>query len=332
MNVAQTHDAIDNILLDGWQRDFPLVSHPFAAIGQILELNETEVIARLDRLTANGVITRVGATVRPNTIAASTLAAIAVPPERIDEIAAIIGAEQGVNHSYLREHHWNMWFVATAPDTENLQSTLARIETRSGLRVLDLRLLRAFNIDLGFNLTAPQAAKPDRGLLKALTLSDTDRRIMQTLSKGLPLTPQPFADLADDLAQSEADLIARIKTLSDAGYLTRIGVIVRHRALGWSSNAMVVWRVPIDHVVAAGEQLAVIPGVTLCYQRKTVPDVWPYTLYSMIHARSRTQAHEVLEQAKSLPALKNVPHEALFSTHCFKQTGAMIAYPKEAVS
>lgn len=332
MNVAQTHDAIDKSLLDGWQRDFPLVSRPFAAIGQTLGLNDTEVITRLSRLTANGVITRVGATVRPNTIAASTLAAIAVPPERIDEVASIIGAEQGVNHSYLREHHWNMWFVATAPDTENLQSTLARIETRSGLRVLDLRLLRAFNIDLGFNLTAPQAAKPDRGLLKALTLNDTDRRIMQTLSKGLPLTPQPFADLAHDLAQSEADLIARIKTLSDAGYLTRIGVIVRHRALGWSSNAMVVWRVPIDHVVAAGEQLAVIPGVTLCYQRKTVPDVWPYTLYSMIHARSRTQAHEVLEQAKSLPALKNVPHEALFSTHCFKQTGAMIAYPKEAVS
>ncbi len=332
MNVVQAHDEIDKRLLDGWQRDFPLVSHPFAVIGQALELNDTEVIARLSHLVTSGAITRVGATVRPNTIAASTLAAIAVPPERIEEVAAIIGAEQGVNHSYLREHHWNLWFVATAPDADSLQSTLERIKTRSGLRVLDLRLLQAFNIDLGFNLNTPQAAKPDCGLLKTLTLNDADRRIMQTLSKGLPLTPQPFTQLAQDLAQPEVDLIARIQTLSDAGYLTRIGVIVRHRALGWSSNAMVVWQVPVDRVVAAGEQLAVLPGITLCYQRKTAPDVWPYTLYSMIHARSRAQALEVLEQAKALPALKGIAHEALFSTHCFKQTGAMIAYPKEAVS
>lgn len=332
MNVAQAHDEIDKRLLDGWQRDFPLVSHPFAVIGQALGLEGDEVIARLGRLQASGAITRVGATVRPNTIAVSTLAAIAVPPERIDEVAAIISAEQGVNHSYLREHHWNLWFVATAPDADSLQSTLDRIKTRSGLRVLDLPLLRAFNIDLGFDLNAPQAAKPDCGLLKTLSLNDADRRIMQALSKGLPLVSQPFSDLAHDLAQSEANLIARIETLSEAGYLTRIGVIVRHRALGWSSNAMVVWKVPVDRVVAAGEQLAVLPGITLCYQRKTAPDVWPYTLYSMIHARSRAQALEVLSQATALPALKDVPHEALFSTHCFKQTGAMIAHPKEAVS
>jgi len=329
MNVAQAHDEIDKRLLDGWQRDFPLVSRPFAVIGQALGLTDTEVIARLNHLVASGAVTRVGATVRPNTIAASTLAAIAVPPERIDEVAAIISAEQGVNHSYLREHNWNLWFVATAPDADSLQSTLTRIKTRSGLRVLDLPLLQAFNIDLGFNLTAPQTTKPDCGLLKTLTLSETDRRIMQVLSKGLPLVPQPFAALANDLAQTEADLIARIQTLSDAGYLTRIGVIVRHRALGWSSNAMVVWQVPVDRVGAAGEQLAVLPGITLCYQRKIAPDVWPYTLYSMIHARSRAQALEVLTRAKALPSLKGIPHEALFSTHCFKQTGAMIAHPKE---
>lgn len=330
MTVAQAHDEIDKRLLDGWQRDFPLVSRPFAVIGQTLGLRESEVIARFNHLIASGAITRVGATVRPNTIAVSTLAAMAAPPERIDEVAAIIGAEQGVNHSYLREHHWNLWFVATAPDAESLRTTLERIETRSGLRVLDLPLQQAFNIDLGFNLHAPQTTKPDCGLRKTLPLTETDRRIMQTLSKGLPLTSQPFAALARDLGQPETDLIDRIKTLCEAGYLTRIGVIVRHRALGWSSNAMVVWQVPIKRIIAAGERLAVLPGITLCYQRKTVPDVWPYTLYSMIHARSRDQALEVLEQAKTLPELAGVQHEALFSTHCFKQTGAMIAHPREA--
>lgn len=332
MNVTQIHDRFDQRLLDGWQRDFPLVSRPFDAIAQVLGLDEAAVISRLKDLKTSRSISRVGATVRPNTIAASTLAAIAVPEGRIEEIAAIIGAEEGVNHSYLREHKWNLWFVATAPDPASLQSTLARIRAQSGLAVLDLPLLRAFNIDLGFKLTALQAAKPDRGLLKTLTLSDTDRRIMQSMTKGLPLIPRPFAALANDLKQSETAVIARLKSLSEAGYLTRIGVIVRHRALGWRSNAMVVWEVPVERIVAAGKQLAALPGITLCYQRKTVPGVWPYTLYSMIHARSRVQALEVLSQAKALPELATVQHEVLFSSHCFKQTGAMIAHPQQATS
>jgi DNA-binding Lrp family transcriptional regulator len=325
-------DDLDQRLLNDWQRDMPLVPRPFAVIGQTLGLEEATVIARLERLKSSGAITRVGATVRPNTIAVSTLAAMAVPEARIDEVAALIGSESGVNHSYLREHHWNLWFVATAPDADSLQGILSRIRVQSGLPVLDLPLLRAFNIDLGFSLNAPQAAKPDRGLQETLTLDETDRQIMQALSVGLPLIPRSFAGLADDLSQTENAVISRIKALSEAGYLTRIGVIVRHRALGWSANAMVVWRVPVERIVAAGTSLAALPGITLCYQRKTMPDTWPYTLYSMIHGRSRAEALEVLERAKALPELANVAHEVLFSTHCYKQTGAMIAHSKKAGS
>ena len=76
---------------------------------------------------------------------------------------------------------------------------------------------------------------------------------------------------------------------------------------------------------AAGTALAQVPGVTLCYQRETVPGVWPYGLFSMIHARSRPEAMAVLECAKTLPQLSGVAHQVLFSTRCFKQTGAQIA-------
>jgi len=328
--MTLARDDIDQHLLEDWQRGFPLVSRPFAEIARKLGINESEVIVRLQQLKACGAISRVGATVRPNTIAASTLAAISAPEGRIEDVAAIIGAEQGVNHSYLRQHEWNLWFVATAPDAEALQTSLARIKSKSGLPLLDLPLLRAFNIDLGFSMCAAHAAKPDPGLRKPLNLIDNDRLIMQALTEGLQIVRQPFEVLADDLEQSEAAVISRIKTLSDAGYLTRIGVIVRHRALGWSSNAMVVWQVPVERIVAAGERLAALPGITLCYQRRTVPGTWPYTLYSMIHARSRNQALEVLEQAKALPELVGVQHEILFSTHCFKQTGAMIAHVSKA--
>lgn len=317
-------DPTDRRLLDEFQRDLPLVPQPFMAIADALGIRESEVIFRLGALQSLGQIARVGATIRPNTAGASTLAAIAAPASRIEEVARIVSEENGVNHSYLRENKWNIWFVATAPSPDALRASLDRIAKRSGLRVLDLRLVRPFNIDLGFSLKGPRTAMeqtraPDMGVL-----TEADRPILQALSQGLGLTPRPFLRLAEDLGLTEPVVIRRIKALAQAGILTRIGVIVRHRAIGWTSNAMVVWNLPEEQIDVAGPALAALPGVTLCYQRVTVPGVWDYALYSMIHARSRPEAMTVLERAAALPELAGATHEALFSTRCFKQTGALV--------
>ncbi len=317
-------DPLDARLLDEFQRDFPLVNRPFHAIATALGLTEADVLARLSRQVALGAIARVGATVRPNTAGASTLAAMAVPPSRIDEVAAIVGAEAGVNHSYLREDIWNLWFVATAADAESLAASLARIGAKTGLRVLDLRLRKAFNIDLGFSMRGvAQAMKADVGV-EAIAITPTDRALLHALAQGLPLEPSPFHALAQMLGVSEAEVTARITTLLAARVISRLGVIVRHRPLGYTSNAMVVWNLPAAQIEQAGRALAAVAGVTLCYERQTVAGVWPYALYSMIHAKSRAEALAVLEQAKALPELVDVAHRILFSTRCFKQTGARI--------
>ena len=316
-----TPDTLDTRLLDEFQRDLPLVPRPFAAMGQTLGVSEAEVIARLTRLRDQGRITRIGATCRPNTAGASTLAALSIPVGQIEEVAALVSAEPGVNHSYLREHEWNLWFVATAPDADALAACLARIEETTGLRVLSLPLERAFNIDLGFPLRGPRQAMGLDQPADESALRDCDGPIMQALSTGLDLIPRPFAALAEALNRNEDDIIARIKALAQARLLTRVGVIVRHRALGWRANAMVVWKADADR---AGPALARIPGVTLCYQRRTVPGVWDYPLFCMIHARSRDEALEVLDRARALPELAGADHRVLFSTRCFKQRGALI--------
>jgi DNA-binding Lrp family transcriptional regulator len=156
-------------------------------------------------------------------------------------------------------------------------------------------------------------------------LTDADRPLLQALTEGLPLIETPFAALATRLGRSEAQVLQRIALLLGAGIITRLGVIVRHRALGWTSNAMVVWDIPTKAVGQAGCRLAAHPGVTLCYERSPVPGAWPYRLYCMIHARSRAQALQVLDGARRLPELAGVPHRVLFSTRCFKQSGARIA-------
>ena len=318
-------DPTDLALLDRFQRDFPLEPRPFARIAVRLGLAEAEVIDRLSRMQAAGRIARVGGTVRPNTAGASTLAALAVPEDRIDEVAAIVGAEAGVNHSYLREADWNLWFVATAPEAAALAAMLTRIEAASGLPLLDLRLVRAFNIDLGFPLRGERVAMPGKRGVEPAVLRADDRPLLHALSAGLDLTPRPYATLALRLGRDEIAVIARIGVLLAAGILTRLGVIVRHRSLGFTSNAMVVWDVREGATLRAGQALAALPGVTLAYERRPVAGVWPYRLFCMIHARSRAEAGEVLASARVLPELAGIDHRILFSTRCFKQSGACLS-------
>ena len=317
-------DDLDLRLLNDFQRDLPLVPQPFASIAARLGTHEAEVIARLRRLQDGGRIARVGATCRPNTAGASTLAALQVPPARIDEVAALVSDEPGVNHSYLREGDWNLWFVATAPDARKLAASLARIEAATGLTVLSLPLVRAFNIDLGFPLDGPRRSMALDRPADLSVLRPGDAALMQALSTGLSLEPRPFAALACSLHRPEAEIIDRIEMLARARLLTRVGVIVRHRALGWRENAMVVWQLPDAAIPAAGAALSAIPGVTLCYQRRTVPGVWDWPLFCMIHARSRPEAMAVLDQARALPELAGAAHRILFSTRCFRQRGATI--------
>lgn len=142
----------DKRLLNDFQRDFPLSPRPFARIAEALGVSEDEVLKRLAALRERGAVSRVGAVVEPNTVGASTLAAMAVPKARLDEVAAIVNAEPAVNHNYEREHEINLWFVVTDADAAGVREVLKRIERKSGLEVLDLPLERAFHIDLGFDL------------------------------------------------------------------------------------------------------------------------------------------------------------------------------------
>lgn len=145
-------DALDRRLLDDFQSGIPLVPRPFALMAEQLGVTEAEVIARLQRLTEAGAVSRVGPVFRPRQVGASTLAAMAVPPERLAEVATLVNGFPEVNHNYEREHDFNLWFVLTAPDQTRLECVLEEIGRRAGLPVLDLPMLAEYHIDLGFPL------------------------------------------------------------------------------------------------------------------------------------------------------------------------------------
>lgn len=148
----RSFSALEQRLLNEFQQGIPLTPNPYADIARQLGVYETTVLETLKRLQTEGVISRVGAVFRPNRIGASTLAAMAVPDDQLDKIAAIVNGFDEVNHNYEREHDYNLWFVVVAGDDERLEQVLGEIETACGYPLLDLPLEEEFFIDLGFDL------------------------------------------------------------------------------------------------------------------------------------------------------------------------------------
>lgn len=143
-------DSVARALIERFQQRMPLESRPFAAMGREVGATEAEVLQALHDLDADGTLSRVGAVVPPGVLGASTLAAMAVPPERLADVAALVGSYVEVNHNYERAHDLNLWFVVTATDKSRLDEVLSDIERRTGIEVLDLPLERSYRIDLGF--------------------------------------------------------------------------------------------------------------------------------------------------------------------------------------
>lgn len=155
-----------------------------------------------------------------------------------------------------------------------------------------------------------------------MELSDRDLTLVSALCGGLSLTPRPFLELAEATGQSEDEVIARLQAMQAGGVIRRMGVIVRHRQLGYRANAMVVWDIPDRAVEHVGQRLGACPEVTLCYRRpRRLPD-WPYNLFTMIHGRDRTEVTQMIAAMAEREGLRNHRRETLFSTRQFKQCGA----------
>lgn len=320
-------DVRDLRLLDRWQRGLPLVPAPFAALAEHEGRNEGEILAALRRLQQVGVLSRVGAVVRPNTVGCSLLAAMQVPERDLERVAGIVNAEPAINHNYEREHAFNLWFVVTAPDLTERDATLARLRSRTGLDVLELPLLESYYIDLGFALRASPTVKSKaimenigRGALEQP--SGEDCRLIAALENGLPLVARPFAAVGTAVGMDEAAVIARLGHLIECGIVTRFGCVVRHRQLGFTANAMAVWDVPDQDAARVGTLLAAVPCVTLCYRRpRRLPD-WPYNLFCMVHGRERAAVEAEVGHLTELAELTPRARAVLFSRRCFRQRGA----------
>jgi DNA-binding Lrp family transcriptional regulator len=155
----------------------------------------------------------------------------------------------------------------------------------------------------------------------AARIDAMDRRLILATQAGLPLTPRPFAAVAEQLGIDEGEVIARFSRLKAAGVVRRIAVVPNHYAVGYRANAMTVWDVADDRIDEVGARVGALDFVSHCYRRPRHLPVWRYNLFAMVHGRDRAEAERRIAELCAEIGEDADAHDVLWSRRILKKTG-----------
>jgi len=148
-----TLDNNDQVILNILQNTFPLSLQPYQDMGTQLGISEDEVLQRIARMKAAGLIRRIGGIMDSRQLGFySSLCTMTVPEDRIEEIAILVNQNTGVTHNYLRDHHYNMWFTMTAVSQPVFLQQIQELEKLSGLKVISMPTRKVYKIKVSFDM------------------------------------------------------------------------------------------------------------------------------------------------------------------------------------
>lgn len=143
-----------------------------------------------------------------------------------------------------------------------------------------------------------------------------EKAIVRRLQEDLPLVPQPYKAIAEELGISEGELLNKIKDLNEKKMLKRIGAILHHRTVGFKANAMVVWSVPEEKVKETVSRMVLCKQISHCYERKSLTN-WPYNIYTMIHSETFEDCDAVISDIAQNAGIEK--YEVLYSVRELKK-------------
>jgi DNA-binding Lrp family transcriptional regulator len=319
-------DDLDKKLLNLMQGRFPIAPHPYQHVAAQAGVDETTVMARVQRLLDERIIRQVTPIFDTRALGfSSMLVAAKVDPEHPWRAASVINAHPGVSHNYLRNHDFNIWFtIATEPDSElGLEGTLEVLAKEAGAEsVRQLPTLKLFKIRMDLEMeagtealaTAAQAVEPAE--TEAQPYDEFDKDVIRALQGDMPVISEPYAPAAAALGIPQENLLTHLEQMQERRLLRRVAAILFHRRAGFSANGMGVWNVPDEQILDTGKRMASFRGISHCYQRPTYAD-WPYSVFTMAHGRSKEECDAILD---SIAADTGIADRAtLYSSTEFKK-------------
>lgn len=149
VSASVAPDETDRRIINALQGDFPLVEEPYRAVADRLGLEEGELLRRIDAMLERRVLTRFGPMFQIERAGgAFVLAAMKVPEQEFERVAAQVNAFPEVAHNYRREHALNMWFVLATATPLGIPEAVAAIEAATGLAVFPFPKEREYFVEM----------------------------------------------------------------------------------------------------------------------------------------------------------------------------------------
>ena len=312
----QAIDQRDRELMGALQNEIPLVSTPFAVVGQGIDMSEKEVIKRTERLKREGLIRHLAPQFDPRAVGyRSCLVAARVDDDRIDSAAATINAHPGVTQNYRRNNELNLWFtIAVSPTSQlGLERTIEILGEEAECEIVrSLPTLKQFKGD-----EVPGEAKHE-----PLTPREID--CVRLLQRDLPLQPRPFEALSKNSGLAADELLAAARSFVKRGTLRRF-CAAPARKPGFSASAMGVWIVAEERVEEIAAKMSQHREVSHCYLRPVYAD-WPYNLYTIVHGRSVDECESIINDLAIDTGLSE--KKALYPTREYKKARINLFSPE----
>ncbi len=157
-----------------------------------------------------------------------------------------------------------------------------------------------------------------------MMIDEIDRQIITLTQAGLPLTPQPYQEIAGQLGLSAESVMQRMQAMQQTGVIRRMGVVPNHYRLGYKFNGMTVWNIADPHIDRLGQQVGELDFVSHCYHRPRHQPEWCYNLFAMVHSKTEEGVKAQIAIITQLLGEYNQGHDVLFSHRILKKTGLRI--------
>ncbi len=157
-----------------------------------------------------------------------------------------------------------------------------------------------------------------------MKIDKIDRQIIIATQAGLPLTSQPYQQIADELGIDKETVMQRMLSMQEHGVIRRIAVVPNHYRLGYRYNAMTVWDIIDQQIDILGQGVGQLDFVSHCYHRPRHHPEWPYNFFAMVHSKSKQGIQQKITKITELLGEYNQGSDVLYSTRILKKTGMRI--------
>ncbi len=310
------------------QADLPFEWRPFRKVGEIVGLDEDEVISVVNDYFERRIIRQICAIFDTRALGyKSSLVAAKVKKEIEDKAASIINTHPGVSHNYRRNHKFNIWFTIAVPPNSKLglEKTVEILKRLSGAEeMILLPTIKLYKIGVILDMTGQESlSEEDRydyyseEKRRSNGVSIEEIPAILALQENIYPEKEPFARIVEKYHIPFERLKSFYDKFRSEGKIRRFSAILYHKKAGFKYNVMAVWEITEDLVDSVGEEFASLRGVSHCYRRPTYPS-WPYSIFTMIHAKDKQEADNIILRMSKTEGVKSWAE--LVSTKEYKKT------------